>query len=358
MSLTLLIPTLNRAAFVERALRYYGQAGFRGIVSLGDSSEPEQAEKIRRAVQAVEGQLQVEYRSFPSPPYTSNAPVLLEMAQAATTPYVVYAGDDDFLIPNTLEQCTRYLDDHPDHSAAHGLSLVIRLGHEGAYGPITQVNYMEGHVLKSESAAERWQGYARHALSTQYYVHRRETWLRMYQDVATVPIQYWGTEFLPCSLSAVAGKIHEVDRLSCIFQVNSNRQFGWTTHSMYQLALEPRWSEALRAMRAFIVQAIAETDQRPSSEAEQIVDKELWRHLMIMLQAHYDDRYDPGNWFSNFKARFPWLVQLVRILRQVRRNHYRRLSLHQLLDPRHPSHADFIPVYQLITTGPYKNDLA
>jgi len=73
---------------------------------------------------------------------------------------------------------------------------------------------------------------------------------------------------------------------------------------------------------------------------------------MIMLQAHYDEHYaEPGNPFSAFKKRFPRLVQLMRLLRQVRRGHYRRISLPLLLQARHPLHADFLPVYEIVTGG-------
>ncbi len=349
--ISILIPTMNRSEFVTRALNYYSAVGFKGAICLGDSSDEQHARKIQQAIDALKGRLNVIYRYFPSPPYTNDAMCLKELIEAVPTPYAVYSGDDDFVIPRTLEQCATFLDSHPDHSAAHGVTVAVCLRASGAHGPLRWAEYRVGHILESDRAAERWKGYMRHALSTQYNLHRTETWRQMYQHLPVVPTRYLGTEVLPCSFSAVLGKIKELDGLSCIFQVNDVKRFGWGTHSMYSLAMQPDWSQSVQGLRRSIVEEIARTDHIAVEEAGRLFDKEFWRHLLIMLQAHYDERYEPMNAFSAFKRRFPSVVAAVRVWRQIRSFRYRRISLKALLNPSHPYHADFMPAYQAIVNG-------
>ena len=50
--------------------------------------------------------------------------------------YVSYIGDDDYLIPNSLEKCIQFLETHPEYSTAHGKGIAFSLDQIGAYGNI------------------------------------------------------------------------------------------------------------------------------------------------------------------------------------------------------------------------------
>lgn len=348
--ITILIPTKNRSEFVARALHYYASVGFDGYICLGDSSNEEHANKIQATIQRLEGKLNVLYRYYPSPPYRNDAMCLKEMIEEVPTEYAVYAGDDDFVIPKTLKSCVDFLASHPDYSAAHGTSIVVFFAAQGAHGEVRRIEAMLGHSLHSESAFERWKGYMRHALSTQYYVHRTATWRQMYQHLNEVPTRYLGTEVMPCSFSALTGKIKELDGLSCLFQVNEIKEFGWGTHSMYSLAMEPDWSRSIQGLRTLITQELETRDKLSPDKALKQFDKEFWRHIMILMEAHYDMRYEPTNPFSAFKRRYPQLIHWIRIARQLTTRRYDVLSLPKLLDSAHRYHADFMPAYQAIIT--------
>ncbi len=352
--ITILIPTLNRSEFIQRLLTYYSSVDFKGYIFIGDSSNDDHARRSQQAIARFQDKLKIIYRYYPSPPYTNNALCLQEMIELTPTPYAVYAGDDDFVIPSTLARCAAFLDNHPDYSAAHGLSVNFYKA-TGAYGPISRLEYAVGHTLESASAVERWKGYMRHSHSPQYYLHRVETWRRMYQDISTVPINYLGVEVLPCSFSAILGKIKELDGISCLFQINDVKSFGWSTHSMYSLTMEPTWGSAVEGLRRVIASELAQRDHLSESEAQEIFDKEFWRHMMILMEAHYNMRYDPANNFSAFKRRFPAMVKMVQWWRQIKGRKYRRISLELLLNSKHPYHADFMPAYQAVVHGPPAN---
>jgi hypothetical protein len=102
-------------------------------------------------------------------------------------------------------------------------------------------------------------------------------------------------------------------------------------------------------LRDSIAGEIARRDGGTLDEAKKFFDKEFWRHVLIMLQAHYDMRYEPNNAFSAFKRRFGGFVNFVRFVRDWRARQRVTLSLAALLRPSHPYHADFMAAYRAIT---------
>jgi hypothetical protein len=232
----------------------------------------------------------------------------------------------------------------------NGVSVGVELDAEGARGRVTRAYYIGARRLESDKAVERWTGYMRQPISSQYYVHRIGAWRRMYEHVPEVPIRYLGEELLPCSFSAIQGKITEIDGLACVFQSHGVKTFGWATHSMYSLMMQPEWTPSVQALRQVIVDALAEQDGVPLAEAQAVFDREFWRHILFMLQWHYDLQHDePLNAYGRLK-RLKGLVAVYLWLKNMRHTRQHRwISLRSLLNPANPMHADFLPVCQAMS---------
>jgi len=359
--ISILIPTMNRSDFLIRALYYYSKVGFKGFICIGDSSNQQHSEKIKYAIKNLKEKINIIYRYFPKSAYIHGGMVMKELIELAPTPYAVFAGDDDFLIPNGLERCVNFLENHPEYTAAHGIRVAVRLKSSGAFGNLESANFVPQPMLEHETATERWAGYMRNAISTQYSVHRTETWRRMYRDVASVPIQYLGPELLPCSMSSILGKIKGLDCLSVVFQKNENRIFDWNKQSMYNLISHPDWSASIQTMRNCIVDVLSEKDCISIKEAKQIFDREFWHHVMLILQKQYWEKYREFNSREIFimaLKRFPYLFSLAKHLWKKRSKpkiHYKYenlISLKWLLNPASSFYTDFKIVYEEITTPP------
>jgi glycosyltransferase domain-containing protein len=349
-AVSIMIPTMNRSEFIARSLKYYSKAGFKGQILIGDSSNETHSTLIHKHILNFQNSLNIVYRYYPNPPFFNDAVCLKELINLAQTPFLVYSGDDDLLIPKSLSKSAEFLFDHNDYSAAHGHFVVFVLRAQGAIGQIVETYHTPGHNIHSQIACERWKGYIRQAVSTQYYVHRKATWQYMYADLEHVPIRYLGPEVLPCSLSVIAGKVIELDILSTLFQVNYDKPFGWGTHSLYSLSLDPNWSNAVSGLRNVIVRELVSHDNIPLEEAQKCFDKEWWRHILIMMQAHYDSRGYPANTpFSAFKRKYKWVVKLWNVVRRLKKFQYKNLALNQLLKPSNPYNSDFMPAYKTIT---------
>ena len=113
--MTLIVPTMNRSDFLVRQLGYYRDVGFQGCICIGDSSDTVHVERTKRALKAFQGKLNIVYREYP---HLNDAECLKQLLDLVVTPYAAFVADDDFLVPAALEQCARFLDNHPDYSAA------------------------------------------------------------------------------------------------------------------------------------------------------------------------------------------------------------------------------------------------
>lgn len=359
--ISILIPTLNRSDFLIRALYYYAKVGFEGYICIGDSSNAQHVKKTKRAIQTLGDKIKIIYRHFPNPPYIHDGMVMKELIKLVPTSYAVYSGDDDFVIPNGLEKCIAFLDKHPEYSAAHGIRVVVCLNSSEAFGEIESAHYSSQPILEQDTATERWIGYMRKAVSTQYSVHRTDIWRRMYRDITLIPIRYFGPEILPCSMSSILGKIKGLDCLSVVFQKNENRCLNWDKQSIYDLITHPDWSASIQTMRNCIVEVLSEKDCISIKEAKQIFDREFWHHVMLILQKQYWEKYSEFNSREVFimaLKRFPYLFSLAKHLWKKRSKpkiHYKYenlISLKWLLNPASSFYTDFKIVYEEITTPP------
>ena len=289
--ITILIPTLNRSNFLIRALSYYVKVGFKGWICIGDSSNVQHSERIKRVVYTLEDKLKIIYKYFPKPPYINDSMCVKEMIEIAPTPYLVFSGDDDFLVPSSLCQCAAFLDNHPEYTAAHGFRILFHLNKRKGTDHIVKTDYIQQHILEAEKASERWAGYIRHAFATQFYVQRKETWRRSFRDIPFVSSKYLGPELMPCSLTAILGKVKQLDCLSTMFQSTPGSDGSWSTHSLYHFTLRPEWSASVQGIRNSIVEALMEKDNIKSKEANDIFDKEFWNHIKVSFTWPYRIKY-------------------------------------------------------------------
>ena len=326
--ISILIPTLNRSEFVIRALDYYAQTGFGGTICIGDSSEREHIEKTQRAIDRLNDRLDIVYRVLQKPPHMTQAGCVQRLADLVTTPYTVYAGDDDFLIPAGLDRCVDFLEHHPEYSAAHGARLKVKLRSSGASGPIEIGHYVSETEYESENAAERWIGYMRNAFATHFYVHRTETWQRIYRGAGPPELVHYLGEVLVCSNSVILGRIKRLDCLTSVFQVNDNLIFSWETTPLFSLMNEANWSASVEVLRASIVEALVQEDGMSESEAEELFVRELWQHVTGILVHQFQKKY------ANARVAEPTSI------------------LPSLLDPANPHYEDFRHVHQVVSGGP------
>lgn len=338
--ITLLIPTMNRLDFLIRLLRYYWALGFQGCICIGDSSDTVHIERTKRALKAFQGKLNIIYQEYP---HLNDAICLQKMLDFVSTPYVAFIADDDFLVPTALEKCALFLDTHPEYSSAHGVAVALSLQSSGAYGQVARVVHYPQPVIEGESASQRLLDHLSNFSVNLFSVHRVESWREMYKDVSLLTDKRF-RELLPCCLSAIQGKVKELDCFYLMRQSHDQRYLlpgkdEWTTNS--------NWLPSYQVFCGCLAKELARQDGISMHEAQEVVEQAFSSYLKSFVEPLLS-RYGIPR-LMQIARHIPGAPQVWRALQSLNRGEQDENLLETLLRSSSPYHADFMPIYQALT---------
>lgn len=113
--LTVVLISHERPAFLRRAVRFYSSLPCRILVL--DSSA--------QAHPAMAGQFpNVDYQHLPQFGYWGIRAKLAYGVEQVTTPFMVFAADDDFHVHDALYEATEFMMANPDYALCHGYSMM------------------------------------------------------------------------------------------------------------------------------------------------------------------------------------------------------------------------------------------
>jgi len=344
--ITLLVPTMNRSDFLIRMLRYYDDIGFEGCICIGDSSSPEHVERTKRVIEILRGRLNIIYREYPD---LNDAVCLKRLLDFVSTPYAAFVADDDFLVPNALNQCAKFLGEHPDYVAAHGIGIAITLDSKGLYGQITQCGLYRQPVIEAKSASQRLDDHLNHYSVALFSVHRIESWRAMYRDVHLLKDKSFGSELLPCCKSVILGKPKELDCLYVVRQMHTQRYLLPDEHDWIT---SPEWHSSYMVFRDSLAETLALQDNISIEKAREVVKQAFRSYLAMCLSYQPNFRRDFYNRWRQIAGTIPGARCMWQLLRSLRTKQHFKLSLRELLKSSSPYHTDFMPIYKALTTPP------
>lgn len=161
--LTVVVISHNRNAYLRRTLQYY--SSYPCTILVLDSSL-DSDENITRDYP------QIDYRHLPQFTYTGLQEKLAYGVNQVTTPYMVLAADDDFLIHDAVTESLEFLEANADYGMAHGYGIMY-------LARATEVNYFRRdrkgpEDYSSERAEDRLMQFMGHFLPPFYAVSRTE----------------------------------------------------------------------------------------------------------------------------------------------------------------------------------------
>lgn len=344
--ITLLVPTMNRSDFLIRLLRYYDEVGFEGCICIGDSSSPEHVVRTKRVIEALRGKLNIVYQEYPGINVTVCVKRLLNFV---STPYAAINPDDDFLVPSALNQCAKFLGEHPDYAAAHGMGIAIGLDSGGLYGRIAKCNYYRQPLIEAESASQRLDDHLSNYSVTLFSVHRIESWRAMFRDVHLLKDRWFGSELLLCCKSIILGKSKELDCLYLVRQMHVQR---YLLPDTYDWITSPEWYSSYLVFRDDLTEALALQDNISIEKAQKVVKQAFWSFLDICLSQQSGSWRGSRKHWRQVAGAIPGVRRIWQLLHFLRPKHHSELSFLALLRQSSPYHTDFMPVHKALTTPP------
>lgn len=371
--ISLLIPTMNRSEFVIRLLKYYDQLKFKHGILIGDSSNIEEFERTSKTVKELDGRLNVKHYYYPN---LNNYAVTSQLIQKVQTPYASFLPDDDFYVPEAIEKCMSFLNDHPEYSCAWGKSVIFTLKDKGAHGRFNALgvsNSNTAYSVEDDKAKERLFFHIKKYTSVFVGVCRTEMFKKALRNVwemgklaETKDIKWWTVEQfgeIVTSFSLVVqGKIKTIDCLYWIRQAHDRRYlfpdiFDWIT--------SPNWFVCYEMIARQIKEDIIAKDNLSLPEAEMVWKKGFWMYLRRGIYRKYHGRYVlPWTIRSRIKKKLKQAGVLYDIFISARNNWRvilskvtaakKKISLQTILNPSSPDYEYFLPVYKLVTKSDEK----
>lgn len=280
--IAIVIPTLNRSKFLKRALEFYSRHDFEGLIYIGDSSGPEEQDRVKDLVSRYDRALNLQYHYFDGPhdgavitqlnPYIHNS-----------VKYVTFSGDDDFHVPNGLQACAEFLDTHPEYVAAHGHR--INFAREG--NKVKMMNVRHGYDWGKDSPQlDRLREYLRAGISLSNYLHRKSAWIERYKVCDQIPTRYLGGELCSECTSALLGPVKFLDDVVSFlfYQDNPERVFSFDTTTLFNLMNSSEWA------RSYSKILVRLTELMEVKNLE-VMEQELYFHILNILTAQFQARY-------------------------------------------------------------------
>lgn len=328
-----LMPTKDRPAFLERALRYYRLVGMDQTIRIVDGSDHPGADANAETCRRFGDELRIEHLVCgPQASIWDRLSLGLENTDA---PYVAMTADDDFLVPDGMRSAADRLRSAPSASAAVGVVMrrdVVRLG------ATVRVTYdLYEQLARPEGDVElRLAGHADRPATLFYALRRTDVARRTCRRIAALRLDedldgHFG-ELLDTSLQVIAGPVLFTERLVGVRELGNAGQTSvrWGRDPLARIR-DARWHERVDLMENVFAAAIRETDRPPSDPdavSRAYVDRLMARLLFAKLsqrlsaplpRGRFQQRYLPMLWPPTFLRCVLWNARrLPRTSREVR----------------------------------------
>lgn len=397
--LTVLTLTYNRYPLLSRLLRYYQLCGAPFPLLILDSSSDARGSEGLAGWLRAPGMTHVPYD--PSIPPTAK---LEDGMTRVTTPYVVVWADDDLMVPRAMAAGVRFLDAHPEFSAAHGVSGLFQVGVERGRQVLAGVEPYPQSASTEETASQRLLHYLSDYTTLFYSVQRTSGLvvnLRRYRasglggsgtagpvhpehqgttraigmsphlgvvqettSLGRVGLHRsdWWVELGLACLCVIQGKVQRLDGLYMLRErhpgIDSWKEggeagkrldvFDWVTCTSF--------ARAYGAFQACLSEPLADQDSISVAQAQAVVKQAFWSYLSRALLKKWNIQYGrrgmpiPLRSLGEAVRRSPMLHRGWRAVRS--RMPGQGLAVESLCQSSSPFYADFMPIYRAITSPP------
>jgi glycosyltransferase domain-containing protein len=289
--IAIVIPTMNRAAFLNRALNYYRNIKFTGTIYIVDSSAEKQEYNFK--------DLNIVYKKYPKYPNTNEIMAWQYIMGWVKEPYAIFSGDDDFIIAHNLIPLADFLDKNLDYTLASGLQLRFNIeGENEVVGRIKLGSILKPHNWHYDNPVDRFCGYMRHGGSISYFLHRKAIMDYALQYCTVVTLPAIGTEIILGCLAVLSGKVKPFPIITSLQQEETNvtifprnKYKENAIPTFFQIITDPQWPEQFRLFSDIAIQEMVRLTGITKEEASIIFHREFVHRVITLLDEQHQQNY-------------------------------------------------------------------
>ncbi|GEM_PF-3141656 len=280
--LTIVLPTINKARFVRRLVKWLLEKEFRGILLVGDSStNPNEAVETFAALSAAEGYFNTVYNAFPGLDGTKTTQLL---SQKIVTPYCAYLGDDDYLCPGAADECIHYLELHTEYAGAHGHAFSMQVTNDSeGQNTIKALEYYPLTTRTEESSERRYLAHMQQYTVTLFCVVRSEIFKRAFQDAHNLLDRAFSGELLPSAKMVIEGRFALLNNFFLVRQSHEQRNF---LPDNFDWISGADWRESWLKYNELLIEQLVQLSGIWHESAASIVKAGMAAYIKQQMQIH------------------------------------------------------------------------
>ncbi len=378
-SLTLLIPTRNRPLFLSKVLRYCAKMGCKHVIMIGDASDPNEYRQNQNIIAEFNAVLDVIHRRHDSetdPIANANRVAsTVKLLEEVNTPYSVWSGDDDFLVPTHLQKCVDFLESHSDYSLACGKAawvFVDVLSDQSL--KISQIRPGTDRGIQGETPSRRLIEYGHPSVAVNTFSLQRTdrmlyNWKKAFQILGPSNDYLHLHEIAVNVMSLIQGKQVALPGLYHVMLRHNQKVAPAKGWDLFQRLLEWDWSNQVKNVLDWLATELADHEGIEREKASRIVEAAFLYCILPLLTRQRGYRLTemgllPQEEFHNkplkhYLAKIPGARKIWRLLNgqytfslsDWRNNGRYEISLNAFLDHRSVYHDDFMAIYNCLTTA-------
>lgn len=272
---TIIIPTYNRPQFLGLTLGYYDKYGKDFDIVVADSSS-EENKKLNRKIVSSFSNLNIQYIEYSEEtnPYHKFA----DMINYVKERYCVFCGDDDFVVPNGINQCVDFLEENPDFTMAHGYYIGFCLNPKRKKKQFFwETRYSQESITFSDPKDRLFKQLSEYSLPTFYGVHRTDFLNMSYRELlkSRADTVFFG-EMLPSMLDLIYGKTKCLDIMYMARRIGPRSDYR---PSLIDFMNEGKYDKEYAKFRQCLAVHLDKKSQIGIEESNKIIDKAMSAYI-------------------------------------------------------------------------------
>jgi glycosyltransferase domain-containing protein len=276
---SVLIPTKNRVSLLNWALAYYAQKCFEGRIIVCDASNNQDEIKSM----CTTHKLNLTFVDCRECIHSGDS--ITKGNESVDTPYAVYAGNDDVSIVEGLRDSVQFLNNNSSEFVAAGGRRATKIKCGGTW----HVHYTPFIDLCDNEAWIRLGRYTRFRISLDYTVHRSAVWRKMFSYAPLMKNRGLGGEFLPCCLSAIAGKHAQVTEIS-VFRLDSGDSLVTSDKTMLLQMLDHDYVDSFHFMKQILIDELVKCGLDHNGIVD-FCNRELYLTSLLLLTNKFVEKW-------------------------------------------------------------------
>jgi glycosyltransferase domain-containing protein len=305
----IVIPTFNRPDYLKRLLNYYKESGVNFRFIIADSSTPQNKKKNKKIIKNFSN-LEIKYLDH-FPPTLQQHYKFIEMVKYVKAPFCVFCADDDFIVPEAIIECVRFLKNNPDYSTAHGTYIgFYEFKLLGIFKQLWWKYRYHNESIESTKPLKRVSDHLENYTLLTWSVRRTDVVKKIYQEFAKTtidPILFpeFG-EMLPDLLTVIYGKVKKLNTFYAA------RQYFGSVSNYYLTLAQARkvgiYQENYEEFKKSLLKSLVQ-DGVTKELAEKTIDKAIEQYIANESQEYIINKVNKV--FMKFPKSFLILLRIA-----------------------------------------------